>query len=234
MKKPVLMIVGATAGSLGSWLCRESWRSNNFSDIVTAGITEEQYIMDACNYANVRDTLGEVNPDVLICTVGHNTPTPLGYGLFEEKLNTHYMMNLVGPVTLLREMAFRAGRREPETGPGKFVAISSNSARIARTNSLPYCATKAALSMAVRCAAREYARDGVRLHSWVYEPGLLADTPMTRAMRGTGKAMHRMEGVASEGLSPQMLARYILGDVMADGRSQALNGTCVPFDAGEQ
>lgn len=113
----------------------------------------------------------------------------------------------------------------------RFVAISSNSAHIPRRGSMPYCASKAALSMALRVAARELANKNVAV--WGYEPGLLAGTPMSEQTRrdfGTDP-LHRMPGVSWEGLPVGDLAQQIVQDISTF--SVAHNGLMIPFDGGE-
>ncbi len=113
-----------------------------------------------------------------------------------------------------------------------FVVISSNSARIPRSQSLAYCASKAALSMSVRVSARYLAQQNHPVVVYGYEPGLLEGTPMTRmAQSGFAGSLHRMPNVRAAGLPAEGLARLIAFNLGQNGR--ALNGTLIPYDAGE-
>ena len=119
--------------------------------------------------------------------------------------------------------------------PGHFVAISSNSAHIARSGSAPYCASKAALSMAIRAEARDLARS-YDLHTviaYTYEPGWLEGTAMSNdvASRYPGMQPHRMLGLDA-GLPPSRLAGMIAYNLRHCGRE--LNGCVLRVDAGEQ
>lgn len=228
------MVVGADKNSLGESIAHTAingvWQ---FESVVTAGITGEQYKMDVHNIAMIRDTLLDVMPDIVVCTVGDNTPCDAQDQDFQLKFNEAMVVNVLGPMEILRQFIKSPVASDREGLAKKFVAISSNSARIARRGSITYCASKAALSMALRCAAREMAGSPVQV--WGYEPGLLAGTPMTQqteAHFGSAGPLHRMIGVDPGGLSVSGLAQRVVNDI-AD-YSQAYNGTIFPFDAGEQ
>lgn len=231
MSDPRLLIVGARPGSLGAALHQASteWP---FSKVFTAGISGEDFKLDITNSASIRDTLTESNPDYVVCTVGVNQAMPHDDPFLQSKMTDAFRTNVIGPMELLRHFD---AMDYPNDIRRKFVAISSNSARIARTNSVAYCASKAALSMAVRVAAREQARRpklADRVMVWGYEPGLL-ETVMTEEMAaGFSGSMHRMPGVDDAGLDPYYLADRILGDLLV--RGIGLNGCMVPYDAGEQ
>lgn len=227
-----LLVVGARAGSLGAAIMGSATEEVGYDYVCSAGISEEDHRLDINNLLDISDTLTEADPDVVVCTVGINEPTKVFDPYLPMKMAEAFRTNVIGPMTLLGEFAGRP--REIGRPIRKFIAISSNSARIARTQSMPYCASKAALSMAVRVAAREFARDGVPLNVWAYEPGLL-NTAMTREMFAEldeAKPMHRMEGISWEGLNSWALADRIHGDVFLPG--DGLNGCVIPFDSGEQ
>jgi NAD(P)-dependent dehydrogenase (short-subunit alcohol dehydrogenase family) len=229
-----LLIVGARQNSLGSAIFNASKDWIGFESVHTAGLHNEHLKLDITNSAQIRDVLNTTRPDLVVCTVGANDALSIEDAYLPSKLTDAMRTNVIGPLDLLRHFV-----HAPTTGiesplPRKFVVISSNSARIARTKSISYCASKAALSMGIRCAARELARDGASVLAWGYEPGLL-DTVMTEHVAGsmnwTG-GLHRMEGVAEKGLEPLWLADRILSDLLLPGN--ALNGCMIPFDSGEQ
>lgn len=238
--KPDVLVVGADIGSLGMAIAQElidcEWE---FGDVATAGITGERIKMDVFRSARIVEVLSECRPDIVVCTVGHNAPCDVADKYLGAKMATSFSTNVTGPMELLRNFIDSPVRKERVGNVKKFVAISSNSARIARRNSVAYCASKAALSMALRVAARELATEG-RVMVWGYEPGLLAGTPMTQeTVRQFGQpaglaagVLHRMPGVPSEGLPPEDLARRIVQDLATF--SYGNNGLLIPFDAGEQ
>lgn len=231
---PDVLVVGAAEGSLGEAIALElvecEWE---FGRVHTAGIGEEAHQLDVLRTARIGEVLNDLKPDILVCTVGLNVPVDVTDAFLSAKMATAFSTNVIGPMELLRQFVKSAIRPERATHVKKFVAISSNSARIARRNSIGYCASKAALSMALRVAARELAPKG-EVMAWGYEPGLLDGTPMTRetAKQFPDVALHRMPGVPPEGLPPRDLARHIVQDLATF--SYAHNGLMIPFDAGEQ
>jgi NAD(P)-dependent dehydrogenase (short-subunit alcohol dehydrogenase family) len=241
-REPTLLVLGAARhGSLGEAVADVALRDYDFSRIFTAGITDEALYCDVRNVNSIKDCLAEAMPTYVVCTTGVNVPHRLrdaGMGL---TMNEAFLVNVIGPMEVLHRFITSA-TRHPQEFTGKyakrFVAVSSNSARIPRTASAPYCASKAALSMALRVAARELAEDEDAPYIWGYEPGLLAGTPMTQVTEaqfgGAGAfrpALHRMKGVPASGLPVLDLAERIMFDLVTG--AVGLNGTMQPFDAGE-
>lgn len=232
MTGPVLLVVGAAPRSLGESVVTEATNSPwEFERIVTAGISDEEFHMDITKSGEVKVVLSEVQPDIVVCTVGVNQPCSVGSRYLGLRMADAFRVNVISVIELLNHFGNCAAFGSPSwSGARRFAAISSNSARIPRSGSIAYCASKAALSMALRVAAREYAQDRVAV--WGYEPGLLDGTPMTEEISGsfTGP-LHRMKGVLSGGLGTAGLARQIVHDVV--NPSLAYNGMMIPFDAGE-
>lgn len=229
---PKLLVVGAREGSLGERIVSHAW-SLGFRSVVTAGVAGEQNFCEITNKSSIIEVLRETSPDYVVCTVGINEPAGIASHPLREHMANSFHINVIGPMELLRQFL-----EAPQSAgfQKRFVAISSNSARIARTQSIPYCASKAALSMALRAAARETARweQYRRPLIWGYEPGLLADTPMTveTADQFPGMPLHRMPGVGPEGLNPDTLAARVVRDLVYGGAGQ--HGAMFSFDAGEQ
>jgi NAD(P)-dependent dehydrogenase (short-subunit alcohol dehydrogenase family) len=86
-------------------------------------------------------------------------------------LRHHFDVNVTGFILLVGAMAKHWGQTHVS-----IAAVASDAARIPMRNSIAYCASKAALVMAVRVAAREMAP------TWrvnCVSPGIVAGTPMT-------------------------------------------------------
>jgi NAD(P)-dependent dehydrogenase (short-subunit alcohol dehydrogenase family) len=243
-REPTLLVVGAATNSLGLAVADEALKNYEFSRIFTAGLSGEALQCDVRNIGAIRRTLDEARPTYVVCTVGVNQPHSVRERHLGATMNDAFTSNVIGPMELLRAF-IQSDTRHPGLVTGKyvkrFVAISSNSARIPRTNSAAYCASKAALSMALRVAARELATDEDAPYVWGYEPGLLAGTPMTQRTEAQfgnptgdpsfGATLHRMKGVPAQGLPVAELAERIMYDVVYG--SPGLNGSMIPFDAGE-
>ena len=224
-----VLVVGAKEGSLGHAVASEARAAGH--DVTCAGIGGEQTHMDVKKVQQIRATLEEVKPHHLVCTVGVNEPgTIRGKGWLERLLRTQ-QVNYVGPLILASEFC-RYWRDNPdEDVVHHCVAISSNSAHIARSPSGSYCASKAALSMGYRCAAREMS--GMPFAIYTYEPGWMSRTPMSNQvmsdLAGQGVQPHRIPG--GNEVDPRELARMIVAN-LAFGRW--LNGTSIRLDGGEQ
>lgn len=98
--------------------------------------------------------------------------------LNKSQVLDHYETNVVGFTNLLSALFWYNGQGKAE--PPRVVAISSDAARRPMRASLPYCASKAALDMAVRCAARELGPDGWRINA--VAPGMTAPTGMSESV----------------------------------------------------
>ena len=247
MNKRRLLIIGAAEPtSLGAWCEKLAWINSDWdsSDVVTAGVSgAEDIALDITSEWQLHQLLENEPYTDIICTAGVNVPTPI-YSLevdFPEALNYCLYTNAFGPI-LTFEVWFRTWKQRWEQWSSvqrqdwhreveslNFVAVSSNSAHIARSGSTGYCMSKAALSMGIRCIARACAEEPVNV--WGYEPGFIAGTPMSReAVERYGEAPHRIPG---NRISPVgSLAQMIVKQVANDGKW--LNGSLIRTDGGEQ
>lgn len=205
----------------------------------TAGITEEEHKLPDLtlngSIAYMHDFFVEKRYDHVVCTVGVNTPGTITGGGWIGALDKQMRSNYLVPMILLGEWCRSWRDTEALQGqpPHHYVAISSNSARIARGGSGGYCASKAALSMGLRCAARQMAHLPFAIYG--YEPGWLADTPMSKAvqMRLLSKGVDQLHRIPSKApIYVADLARMIVNNIQIGGR--ALNGCMIPVDGGEQ
>lgn len=226
VENPRVLIVGARKDSLGDCIRRAMPKR---AAVTVAGISTEPLHLDVCDVRRCEEVIREVDPTHIICTAGVNQGLPFYANGWETNARDHMDANFIGPMNLLT--AFEEWLMG---APGTFVAISSNSAHIARSNSAAYCASKAALSMGLRCAARDLTRASKPLRVWGYEPGALAGTPMTKAVAHAlerGVPMSRML-TSPAGLLPHDLARIVARDVL--DASEVLHGCMVRLDNGDQ
>lgn len=233
-----VLVIGARTGSLGGAICDEVRAEGGVAS--TAGISGEEYDLDLhfTPLLRVRNVLRAARPDHVVCTAGINTPESDQGNDPRDWYRWHFEANVIGPMRLLHE--FAAWVTEDMDGGNRliplrhFVAISSNSATIPRTNSAAYCASKAALSQALRVKAREALGGDHGYLVYGYEPGLLTGTPMTRRTQKDfpGVPLHRMRGeVLAEGVPTEALAAYIVAGLRVPGA--ALNGATIRYDGGE-
>lgn len=222
-----VMVSGCRPGSLGNCIV-QVLREQGVA-AYAAGISDEIIQLPMNDHKAAMSAIETIQPTHVICTAGVNDGGPFYAEGWSDIAEQVMKVNYLGPMTVLSEY-----QKWLEGMPGTFVAISSNSALIARSHSAAYCASKAALSMALRCAARDVARAGLPLHIWGYEPGAIFGTPMTQEVRKRldhGVPLSRML-TTPEGLSPTSVARIIARDTLTAG--DLLHGTMVRLDAGEQ
>jgi NAD(P)-dependent dehydrogenase (short-subunit alcohol dehydrogenase family) len=198
-----------------------SYAREKGENVWTAGVSGEEISLNVESRVSITEALQVVKPSSIICTVGVNmkdADDPTGY--YQMAVNYH------GVMALLREWL------DHYADDGQFVAISSNSAHVARTDSAGYCASKAALSMGIRCVARKEAAARGLVYAWEF--GLLAGTPMTAAVQtrlGPGMRLTRMPGHPN-GQNVVGAARAVVD--MYRGGTAALNGCTLRLDGGDQ
>lgn len=222
------LVVGAKPNSLGDWLSLHA-RARGWH-VTTAGITEEDVKLDVLNDADVVDFfVKHPSFNTVICTAGINEPSTLEDDDFSWQFGRHMEINCVGPMKVLHYW-LKTSQLTTMVDLPTFVAVSSNSAHIARTQSAPYCASKAALSMAIRTAAREWAHD--RLSIWGVEPGYMPGTPMSQLTEEEfgSNHVHRIPGGRAP--YPNDIAHFIVHNI--DGAYEWLNGCMLRLDGGEQ
>jgi NAD(P)-dependent dehydrogenase (short-subunit alcohol dehydrogenase family) len=89
-------------------------------------------------------------------------------------------VNLTGFINVVDALAGRFAAPEHQI---RIVAVSSDAATRPMRTSIAYCASKAGLEMAIRCAARELASRGWRING--VAPGMVSGTGMTRYVDAT-------------------------------------------------
>lgn len=223
-----LLVIGAAPNSLGAAIVKVMRIRSKDNEVVTAGIGGEEEFVDVTGTNDVWDSLLSIKPTHIVVTTGINIGDEIGSGNYLENLRRSFQVNTLGVMSVLDVWIAQKADGKP-VDPKAFVAISSNSAHIARRNSTAYCASKAALSMAIRCAARELAGSPL---VYGYEFGLLRGTPMTQdTEKRFGPAQTRMPG-APGGLNVLDAANQIVNDLINPWHG--LNGSLMRLDAGEQ
>lgn len=229
-----LLVVGAREGSLGAAVYDAACQYEHFEHVTTADGRDDAavaYKLDVRERRDCVSVLEQVRPTDIVCTVGINMPDGPDPGSMIRNMSLQLQTNVWGPMQLLAEAidlwVNRSGLRN-----FNFVGISSNSAHIARSESAGYCASKAALSIALRSVARRYAHLRY-LRIWGYEPGWIAGTPMSDEVRmhlPPNISPHRIPGGGA--LSKEQLAHRIVSDLRH--WDAALNGCMIRLDGGEQ
>lgn len=218
------MVIGARKKSLGAAVAK-MWGDMFDSPVMTVGISgEEQETILLEDPAELGALFQSFQPTKVVCTIGINKE--LGEEDFEYWMMDHLRVNCYLPMHVLMTWLEQEGDGAPPPG-AHYVAISSNSAHIPRSKSMAYNASKAALSMSLRSAARDIGKAGIDMSIYGYEPGLIKGTPMTGDRGGT-----RMMGPGlAQGMSRRVLAGQIVHTLVFGGAEQ--NGVLYRVDAGE-
>lgn len=243
-----LLVVGARPGSLGYHVAITA--AGRGWAVTTAGIKGETVKLDVQEPGSVHRLVDSHDWHSVVCTVGVNHEDKVGSIGFHRSLREQALTNYIGPLALLnywyntwagrfKEAVDTSSFDEYEEYPFCFAVISSNSAHVARSGSTGYCASKAALSMGVRCMARAIAdeRFGDMFNVYGYEPGWLKGTPMSdrveERVKGaslTTPTLHRIPG--DREVEPELLAERIVSDLVFG--PHYLNGCMLRLDGGEQ
>lgn len=244
---PSLLIVGVKEGGIGHAVWK---RATDYVDeeMEVHGADLGEVISEAtCIDFDIRSpadrlrVMSKHEPCHVLVTTGINLYGMEDYSGLEWE--NHFMevlhVNTVGVLALAREwsdsmVGFERDGIYSHMG-WHFAAISSNSAHIARSESAMYCASKAALSMGMRCLARDAAKANKHQALYVYEPGWVTGTPMSRTIAGSDDVyqnarFHRIPSMY--GLDKNDLAKVIM-DNFTNGWN-IMNGACIRLDGGEQ
>lgn len=230
-----LLVVGVRPGNLGWHVARQAeeagWKVDrvDHSPQMSTGVMP----LDVCVVNDV-ENFWEHAPDyrAVVYAAGVNLETSIMDEDWRQLMARQMAVNFAGALEMLNQwLQFPVG--QPRRS---FVTIASNSAYIPRSHSMSYCASKAALVMAMRCAAREMA---VRLPGtfpaiYTYSPGWLIGTPMSEAVRQRiplGHPLHRIPGLQG-GVSTTSLAEVVVRNLGLED-CRFLNGTDIRLDGGE-
>lgn len=245
---PSLLIVGVKEGGIGHAVWK---RATDYADeeMKVHGADLGDVVSEAtCTNFDIRSAndrrciMSKHEPCHVLVTTGINLYGMEDYS--DPEWEKHFMemlhVNTVGVLALAREWSDRMVGFERDgiySHMGwHFAAISSNSAHIARSMSAMYCASKAALSMGMRCLARDAARQGEHQALYVYEPGWVNGTPMSVTISGSEdneRQNARFHRIPSQlGLNKNDLAKVIM-DNFTNGWN-IMNGACIRLDGGEQ
>lgn len=230
-----LLVVGARPLSLGIRVVRAAKDAGYRTE--TLGMGSEDHKLDITDTHLVHEFMHEHAFDHIVNTVGVNLDGTIEGKGWIAALETSMRVNYLAQMIMVSGWArywrdkIKSEHLRPEVK--HYVAISSNSARIARAQSGGYCASKAALSMGMRCAARQEATWPLAIYA--YEPGWLEGTPMSEAVRTRIQdkgltTMHRIPG--GQAIPPDQVAEMIVRNIAAGGKH--LSGCILRVDGGEQ
>lgn len=165
MRERNLIVLGASPGNIGEATAERLRHTMRFHNVFTYGAE-----IDARDVSTVRRIVADTGATDVVFSVGINKLDWIHKAQrvdFSEVMST----NVWSFVNLIQALYIYSSK------PCNVVAVTSDAAWRPMRTSLAYCASKAALEMAVRVASREYAPKGWRINA--VAPGKVADTPMT-------------------------------------------------------
>lgn len=164
--RSVLILGGATEGGIGAAIVeRLDWLGH----LVFA---PNQAMLDVTNDDPdaMMAVLEECQPDSVVYSVGINE-LEWSWALERESFERIMRANVWGFINVLRTL-------QTTSRPYSVLAITSDAAYRPMRTSMAYCASKAALDMAIRVASRELAAEGWRINGLA--PGKVEGTAMTK------------------------------------------------------
>lgn len=188
---------------------------------------------DILDRGALREAVEEARPTHVVYSVGINKldwVRDMDRADFRDLM----MVNVWGFVMLMQELEM-TGRSH------SVVAVTSDAARRPMRTSLAYCASKAALDMAIRVSSREYASKGWRVNG--VAPGKVADTPMTSYVddrvlqlrdwnRAEAEAYERSSSAIGRPLSADEVAAVIVDVLLSE--SAGWTGDIISVNGGRQ
>lgn len=157
-------VIGGTSG-IGSAISAECWY-NGYQSISTGTEVDVRYPFGLKDIIDRNDGFDAIVYSAGINRLMHIKSTDM------KQVEEIFTINVFGFMNLLRVLE----NSKTKTKTTSVLAISSDAATRPMRTSIAYCSSKAALDMAVRCAAREIAP--VRVNA--ISPGMTAGTAMTK------------------------------------------------------
>jgi len=208
--------------------------------VSTVGISTENYIVDVSEpltdstTKEIRDVVNDRQWHAVLCTIGVNRPAVLGEDTDPVyTMERDYAVNVLAPMMWLDSWLRYWIRHEDDEQHCNlhFAVVSSNSAHVSRSTGTSYCSSKAALSQAVRCVARDYGSRDHRISVYGYELGVVADTMMTKAVaRRLPPDTPLSRAPGGRALTRHDVAKIIVNNFDI---GHAINGSLIRIDGGE-
>lgn len=168
------VVVTGASGGVGRQVCdlfrAEGARVVGVDVVPGDGVLEGNLADPASITAVVKQSLAELGGVDVLCNVAGVQTFAKLEDLTPELLNRHLAVNVVGPVLLTQGLAAALAESK-----GNVVTVASISALMGQPYNAAYCASKAAVLLAMRALAVELAGRGIRVNC--VSPGGI-DTPM--------------------------------------------------------
>lgn len=167
MRERSLLVLGASDGNIGEAVANRLAHTMRFHTVTPLDAES----IDVTREEDMQRIVHETGATDAVYCVGINKLDWI-HGIDPIDFMTVMETNVWGFANLIKSLDLQGGK------PCNVVAVTSDAAYRPMRTSLAYCASKAALDMAIRVASREYAHLGWRING--VAPGKVEDTPMTR------------------------------------------------------
>lgn len=167
MSRSVLVIGGASNDSIGAAICV---RLQDLGHFAFAPSQDEIDVLRDEDASVLLEMINECKPDSIVYAAGINELEWSAW-LVRESFEHIIGVNVWGFINVLKTLQ-ATGRAY------SVLALTSDAAYRPMRTSIAYCASKAALDMAIRVASRELAAEGWRINGLA--PGKVDGTAMTR------------------------------------------------------
>lgn len=241
-----LLVLGADYGGLGRTIYDVANKTPDttqdgycYDYVEAAGLSPdgESTLVDVRSLTSLASDVPWVRFEDVVFCAGLNLPTDwrVTPGYFSGNLVDHMNVNFIGAMVAAKLwMDTRMRRVREGVNAGSFVVLSSNSALIPRSGSAGYCASKAAVSMGIKCLARDMSKDIIPGSLYGYEPCWLENTNMSAAVKERlpeGVPLHRVP--RGYGQDPGRFADLIVSNLLSDSAPDILHGSMLRVDLGD-
>jgi len=195
-------------------------KGNKWLTPLTCDVTDKDQVAKIC--AQVSKEFGTI--DVVVCTAGAYLKKP-ARDIELEDWNHVVTTNLTGTFIVNQTV----GKYMLKQGHGSIINIGSLGSRVALSNTLPYCASKAGVNMITKCLSSEWCGQGVRVNTIV--PGVFPTDLNRVALSDPARMKNIIKRTPMQRLGnlKELIGAAVF---LASDESEFVSGIDLPVDGG--
>jgi len=195
-------------------------KGNNWTDIITTDVTKKNDIENICS--TVLKKYKKI--DVMVCCAGTYLKKPAEeisveewHDVLDTNLNGTFITNSI------------VGRIMLDQGKGSIINIGSLGSIAALSNTLPYCVSKAGVSMLSQCLSTEWCHRGVRVNTII--PGVFPTDLNKKALSDPIRVKNILNRTPMKRLGnlEELVGAAVF---LASDESNFVSGISLPVDGG--